>query len=169
MDDLVYRIDIRAPIKTVWDEITRLGAVQPWYYNMVLDARLTPGSKLRYYSPDRRRIFIIGEVVEASPPHRFVHTHQFTEHPGGPTLVTWELHEIADGVRVTVTHSRYTDQLKARKKAKGGWPLILDSLKATAEGHPLPGTMKTIHVMMRLFMFMAPKATLADNVERRMR
>jgi uncharacterized protein YndB with AHSA1/START domain len=169
MDDLVYGIEIRAPLKKVWEEITRLGTVQPWYYKMLLDTQLAPGAKLRYYSPDRRRVFILGEVVESKPPYRLVHTHQFTELPGEPTLVTWQLDEISGGVRVTVTHSRYTDQVKAQKKAKGGWPLILESLKATTEGQPLPGKMKMVHLMMRLFMFMAPRAMLVENVERRSR
>ena len=74
----VISIHIDVPRERVWDAITRTGEVQRALYNTVLETRLEPGARLRYYSPDRRRVFIIGEVVTVDPPRKFAHTYWFT-------------------------------------------------------------------------------------------
>jgi uncharacterized protein YndB with AHSA1/START domain len=87
----VVSIEIAAPVQKVWDEITKTGRIQRALYNTVLDSTLQPGAKLRYYSPDRKRVFIVGEVVEVVPLRRFVHTFVMMLRPEPPTLVTWTL------------------------------------------------------------------------------
>ncbi|HSM61898.1 MAG TPA: hypothetical protein VK849_13910, partial [Longimicrobiales bacterium] len=61
LPDHVISIHIAVPVQRVWDEITRTGRIQRALYNTVLESELTPGSRLRYYSPDRKRVFIVGE------------------------------------------------------------------------------------------------------------
>ena len=88
----VASIYIDVPVDRVWEEITKTGRVQRALYNTVLETELRPGARLRYYSPDRKRVFIVGEVVDVQPPRRFSHTYWFTMWKGGgPMLVTWEL------------------------------------------------------------------------------
>ena len=70
LTDHVLTIEIRVPRQRVWDEITKLGRIQRAMVNTVLESALVPGAKLRYYSPNRKRVFVVGKVVEVSPPRR---------------------------------------------------------------------------------------------------
>src|SRR5687767_15777441 len=74
LPDQVLSIEINAPVERVWREITKTGAVQRASNNTVLESAMKPGSKLRYYSPSRKRVFVVGEIVEISAPRKFSHT-----------------------------------------------------------------------------------------------
>lgn len=167
----VNSIYIDVPRERVWEEITRTGRVQRALYNTVMEADLEPGARLRYYSPDRKRVFIVGEVVEVDAPRKFVYTYQFTTwKSGGPTLVTWELEEEAGGCRVTVTHSGFTAAHAKPEKSSAGWKEILGLLKQDLETGTIPLRTRIMYTVMNWFMFMMPKTTLTsyqDDVDRR--
>jgi hypothetical protein len=150
----------------VWEEITKTGGVQRPMHNTVLVSRLTPGSKLRYYSPDMRRVFVVGEVVEVSPPWRFSHTFRFTMREEAASLVTWELAEIAGGCRVTLTHSDWTDQVKTHKGVVSGWREILATLRQELETGDIPLKVKLVYRVMGSLMFLLPRSTRVEEVER---
>ncbi|NIT88542.1 MAG: ATPase, partial [Gemmatimonadetes bacterium] len=57
----------------MWNEITKTGSVQRPLYNTVLDIDLRPGGRLRYSSPDGKRVFVAGEVLEVDAPHLLRH------------------------------------------------------------------------------------------------
>lgn len=164
--DHVLSIEIHANIQRVWDEITKTGSIQRALYNTVLETNLTPGSRLRYYSPDKKRVFIVGEVVEVSPPTRFSHTYMFTQNPQTPTLVTWELEETQNGCKVTLTHSGWTTEHKAPEKVAAGWREILGLLKQDIETGQIPLKTRIIYRLMGAFMFMMPKTTKVGYVDR---
>ena len=167
LDEVVHSIRIQAPVQRVWDEITTLGRVQDIMFHTILDSDLEPGSRMRYYSPDRKRIWIVGDVVEVDPPHRFVHTYRFTDITDETeTLVTWELAEEAGGTRLTLTHGGFTDQARTHRKVQGGWVSILELLKTVAEGGSIPFKWKAMYTMMDLFQWMMPKSTKAEEVLR---
>lgn len=166
MQDHVVSIEIKVPRQRVWDEITKLGRVQRAVMNTLLESALVPGAKLRYYSPDKKRVFVVGKVVEVLPPRRFSHTYMFTTRPETPSLVTWELEEIAGGCRVTVTHSGWTDQVKTHKGVGGGWRQILAVLKAELETGDISFKTKLLYGMMGAFMFMMPQTTKTAEVEK---
>jgi uncharacterized protein YndB with AHSA1/START domain len=132
----------------------------------VLDTGLKPGSSLRYYSPDRKRVFIAGEVVAVDPPRRFSHTYLFTMwKTGGPTLVTWELEEERGGCRVTVTHSGWTGEHEAPQKVAAGWKEILGLLKQDLETGTIPLKTRVMYRVMGWFMFAMPKTTTKEYVD----
>ena len=95
-----------------------------------LDARLAAGDELPRNGPLGE-----GEVLEADPPRRLVHT--MTALWGdevkaeGESRVTWEIEPVADSCRLTVVH----DQLRegANEQLYGGWPMILSGLKTWLE------------------------------------
>lgn len=166
LPDHVVSIHIDVPVERVWEEITRTGRVQRALYNTVLETELKPGARLRYYSPDRKRVFIVGEVVEVEPPHRFSHTYWFTMWKGGgPTLVTWQLTPESGGCRVTVTHSGWTSEHEAAEKTGAGWKEILSLLKQDLETGTIPLRTRVLYGVMGLFMFMLPASTKAENVD----
>lgn len=166
IEDHVLSIEIRASVQRVWDEITRTGSIQRALYNTVLETTLTPGSRLRYYSPDKKRVFIVGEVVEVDPPTKFSHTYMFTQNPQPPTLVTWELEETPAGCKVTLTHSGWTTEHKAPEKVAAGWREILGLLKQDIETGQIPLKTRIIYRLMGAFMFMMPKSTKVEHVDR---
>ncbi len=162
----VVSIHIDVPVQRVWDEITKTGGVQKALYNTVLESDLRPGSRLRYYSPDRKRVFIVGEVVEVDPPRKLAHTYWFTTwKSGGPTLVTWELEEEAGGCRVTVTHSGWTTEHQAPEKVAAGWREILGLLKGEIETGKLPLKTRALYRVMGWFMFALPRTTTTAYVD----
>lgn len=166
LDDHVLSIEIDVPRQRVWDEITKTGDIQRALYNTVLQTDLAPGSKLRYYSPNMKRVFIVGEVVEVSPPHKFSHTYRFTQSSEPPTLVTWELEEVPGGCRVVLTHSGWTEAHKNYKRVSSGWQQILGLLKTELETGDIPLKTKLMYGMMGAFMFMMPKSTRVEEVDR---
>jgi uncharacterized protein YndB with AHSA1/START domain len=166
LKDHVVSIDIGVPRQRVWDEITKLGRVQRSVMNCLLESTLQPGAKLRYYSPDKSRVFVVGEVVECTPPRRFTHTYRLLMHSESPSLVTWELQEIPGGCRVTVTHSGWTDQVKTHKGVVGGWRQILAALKQELETGQLPFMTRLVWGMMGAMTFMLPKATKVEEVDK---
>lgn len=166
LPDQVASIHIAVSVERVWEEITKTGRIQRALYNTVLDTELKPGARLRYYSPNRKRVFIVGEVVEVEPPHRFSHTYWFTMWKGGgPTLVTWDLREESGGCRVTVTHSGWTSEHEAAQKTGAGWREILSLLKQDLETGTIPLRTRLMYSVMNAFLFMLPAATRAENAE----
>lgn len=166
MQDHVVSIEIKVPRQRVWDEITKLGRVQRAVMNTVLESTLVPGAKMRYYSADKRRVLVVGKVVEVVPPRRFTHTYMFTSRPETPSLVTWELEDMPGGCRVTITHSGWTDQVKTHKGVAGGWRWILNVMKAELETGDIPLTTKMIYGFFGALMFLQPKSTQVAEVEK---
>lgn len=166
LPDAVVSIHIDAPVERVWDEITRTGRVQRALYNTVLETELTPGSRLRYYSPDRKRVFIVGEVVEVEPPTKFSHTYWFTTWKSGPpTLVTWQLKPEDGGCRVTITHSGWTSEHEAPEKTAAGWEQILELLKSELEAGRIPLKARVMYRVMGWFSFLLPKTTRTEYAD----
>lgn len=159
----VFTIDINAPIDRVWQEITKRGSLSKALFNTVLHCQLKPGSPLSYRSKSGRHAFIVGEVVEVTPPTRFAHTFRFTNVPDQPTLVTWELTPIGKGTRVTLTHSRFEGQTKTLKMISGGWVQILALLKSVVERGTVPLGTRFKYALMGACMWMLPKSMLAEN------
>lgn len=120
---------------------------------------LRPGGKVIGYTNDGMRamgapdIGVQGEVVEADPPRRLVHTFQMKMDPEmaaeGPALLTYEIQAMDGGVtKLTVIH-----ELEGRPKLAllmsggledmgvgGGWGWVLSDLKSLLEtGEPLRG------------------------------
>ncbi len=167
LKDHVFTIDIAVPRQRVWDEITKTGRIQLALNNTVLESPMTPGSKLRYYSPSRKRVFVVGEIVEVTPPRRFSHTFKLLMNGAdAPSLVTWELEETAAGCRVTLTHSGWTDQVKTHKGTAAGWIEILNILKQQLETGDIPMKTKVIYALMGASMFLLPKATKVEEVDK---
>jgi len=160
----VCSIVIDVPVETVWDEITKMGSLQRPLYNTVLDIDLTPGGSLRYYSENRKHVFVAGEVLEVDAPRKLRHTYRFTMAPDPVTEVTWELDEVPGGCRVTVTHAGWTRAKDADKHA-AGWMEILGLLKSELETGDIPTKTKLIYWVQGKFMWALPKSTKTEHVD----
>ena len=137
----IHHVDIEAPISDVWSEITKLRHIQKPMFNTILESDFKPGSHLLYRSEDSKRVFIIGEILEL-----------------------WTLEERSAVTRVTIVHSRFTDQKKTADSVRGSWVAILGNVKSVVETGDVPRGTRIKHGLMQAFMFMAPKSTLRENV-----
>ena len=161
----VVSIFIGAPIERVWNEITKTGSAQRALYNTTMIGELTPGSRLRFTSADHKRVFVAGEVIEATPPTRFVHTYIMTMHHDPETTVAWDLAAEGEGCRVTLTHSGWTDEHASEEKTVKAWDEILSLLKSEVETGTLPAKTRITYKLMGLFSFALPKRTTAKHAD----
>lgn len=76
-----------------------------------------------------------GENLEVDPPRRLVQTMVALWGDDvkreGTSRVTWEIEQIEDSCRLTVTHDQLRDG--ANEQLYGGWPMILSGLKTWLE------------------------------------
>jgi uncharacterized protein YndB with AHSA1/START domain len=132
----VYEIYIASTPDIVWKalldrEFTR----QYWNHDNVSDWK--PGSPWEHRdSQGGRTLRLIGEVVDAAPPHRLVLTWaepadrlRHDRH----SRVTFEIEQVAQMVRLRILH----EDLEAGSNMEGsiseGWPRVLSSLKSLLE------------------------------------
>lgn len=155
----VASIFIEASVQKVWDEITKTESLQRALYNTMLQSDFSVGSRLRYTSRDGGRVFVVGEIIEVTPPHRFVHTYLMTMDPDIETTVTWQLEPEGEGCRVTLTHSGWTDEHRTMDKTVKAWGEILDLLKSEVETGSVPAKTRLTYKAMSLFSFALPKRT----------
>lgn len=164
LPDRVCQITIAVPVQQVWDEITKTGSIQRPVYNTVVDLELEVGGSIRYYSLDKKRVFVAGEVLEVDAPRKLRHTYIFTMAPDPVTEVTWELEQVPEGCRVTLTHAGWTAE-KDAKKHEAGWVEILGLLKSELETGDIPGKTKFIYWLQGKFMWMMPKTTKTSHAD----
>jgi DNA-binding transcriptional ArsR family regulator/uncharacterized protein YndB with AHSA1/START domain len=90
-----------------------------------------------------------GENLEVDPPRRLVQSFRALwgedVKSEGTSRVTWEIEQVGDSCRLTVTH----DQLREAANAQlyGGWPMILSGLKTLLETGELlttPGSLRYV-------------------------
>lgn len=155
--DGLFSIHIEAPIERVWETLTQTATRQPFYFDSVLEAELRPGGPLRYCTPNRKRTFIIGEILEVEAPNRLVHSFRFSDLSDPPTKVTMTLAQEAGGTRVTVTHEGLAGAPKTRKRVARGWPHILGNLDSWLVRGKLPFKTRFGYAIMKLMMPLMPK------------
>lgn len=152
----VFRVHIRATAEAIWTAITdpswnaRYGYQAPAEYELRSGGvfRTMPSDAMREHGAGEGPI-LDGEVLEAEPPLRLVHTWRTLWHPefatDGFTRVTYEIVDEGNGIcTLTVSH----DVTGAAKIASlvagdfpefgGGWAQTLSDLKTLLEtGSPL--------------------------------
>jgi len=149
----------------VWAEITKLGSMQRPLLNTVLETTFEPCSPIRYTSPDGKRTFVIGKIVEVNEPTLLSHTYVMTMYDEPPTLVTWSLEELESGnVMVTLKHEGWAEASTVMDKHGKTWAGILADLKHQVETGDVAMKTKLSHAFMSAFMFAMPAKTKTENV-----
>jgi uncharacterized protein YndB with AHSA1/START domain len=141
----VFEIYIRTTPERLWEAITDPEIRAKYHFGVGVHSEWSPGSRLEMRSPRAEGMVGEGEVIEAVPPRRLVHT--LTSLWGddvraeGPSRVTWEIEPVGDSCRLTVVHDQLRDGANAQ--IYGGWPMILSGLKTwleTGEQLTTPGS-----------------------------
>lgn len=163
--DLVFRIVVNAPIDRVWRELTKTGEAQGAIFNAWLHTRggLVPGAAMQMRTGTGKHTIVIGEVVECTPPHRFVHTHRFTQYDDPVCQVSYELEPVQGGVQVTLRVTGVAAGTKTAKDMAGGGTMIVNTLKAICEtGRPALGT-RLMYAMFSALEFVLPARTKSEH------
>ncbi len=148
----VHRVWIRATPEAIWDAITKPEWTERYGYSGRADFDLRPGGAYRSLATPQQKahglpdVVVDGEVIEADPPRRLVHTMRMLVDEeamsAGFTRVTYEIEPgVGGATQVTVTHDVSTaPQIAAvvgggaaGTGAGGGWPFILSDLKSLLE------------------------------------
>jgi len=162
--ELLHSITIAAPIEAVWAELTRIDGKQRAMMDTVLESELEPGAPLYYKSPDGKRVFIVGRVIDVDPPRRLSHTQRVTTRDDPFTVVTWELERVGAGTRVTLRHTGWPEDTKKLHQVDGTWAMILPELKRLLEGGDISRGLKVRYAMYRAFMWAMPSRTRTENI-----
>ena len=135
----VFEIYIRTTPERLWEAITDPEIRSKYQFGMRVESDWTPGSRIEMQGPKAAGPMGEGEVLEADPPRRLVHTMIALwgedVKSEGTSRVTWEIEPVGDSCRLLVTH----DQLRegANSQLYGGWPMILSGLKTWLESGEL--------------------------------
>jgi uncharacterized protein YndB with AHSA1/START domain len=118
----VYRVYIKASADAIWDAITKPEWTERYGYTGLVDFDLRPGGAYKVrpteafkkeseanFGGELPEVIIDGEVVEADPPRKLVHTFRMLMDPGMAaepyTRLTYEIKELDDKVcSLTLTH-----------------------------------------------------------------
>jgi uncharacterized protein YndB with AHSA1/START domain/DNA-binding transcriptional ArsR family regulator len=142
----IFEIYIRTTPERLWEAITNPGIRSRYQFGCLITSEWTPGARVEMSHPRAPGLLAEGEILEAEPPHRLVQTMTALWSDDakneGTSRVTWEVEQVGDSCRLTVTH----DQLRegASPEIYGGWPMILSGLKTwleTGESLTTPGSL----------------------------
>jgi uncharacterized protein YndB with AHSA1/START domain len=162
--DTVFRIVINADIDRVWRELTKTDEAQGAMFNAWLHTTaLAPGGRMQMRTGSGKHVLVVGEVLEFDPPHRFVHSHRFTQHDDPVCQVAYELKPVAEGVEVTLRVIGLAPGTPTAKSIQQGGNMILRSLKAIAETGLPPLATRLMYKAFGLMEFVLPKRTRSEN------
>jgi len=131
----IFELFIRTTPERLWDALTNPALTQQYFFSLSVEAEWSPGAKYVYRAPDGMAV-LTGEIVEASPPSRLVtrginaQDEEASKEP--PSTVTWEIEQRGEICKLTLTHD-LAGAPRTSELVKGGWPVILSSLKSMLE------------------------------------
>jgi uncharacterized protein YndB with AHSA1/START domain len=164
-EDAVFRIFIKADIQRVWRELTKQGEAQGGMFNAWPHSvgALGAGAPMQMRTGTGRYVIVAGTVEVFEPPHRFVHTHCFTQFDDPVCRVSYELKPVGDGVEVTLRVLGMPSGTRTAKSMAGGGARILATLKAICEtGKPPVGT-RLMYWMFDHMEFVLPARTKSEH------
>ena len=126
----------------MWEALTSAEFSRKYFFGNAVEIDLRVGGAYVVRTPDGA-LHISGEVIACDPPRKLsvtfnVNWPELIEKLG-PTLVTYEIEQAGEAVRLTMSesHDRPLDD-DILSGGRQGWPAILSSLKSLLEtGTPL--------------------------------
>jgi uncharacterized protein YndB with AHSA1/START domain/DNA-binding transcriptional ArsR family regulator len=143
----VFEIYIKTTPERLWEAITNPEQRAHYNFGVGVESDWAAGSRYTSVHPRADGPLGEGENVEVDPPRRLVQS--FTAlwsdeaKAEGSSRVTWEIEQIEDSCRLTVTHDQLRDG--ASPELYGGWPMVLSGLKTyleTGEELTTPGSLR---------------------------
>jgi uncharacterized protein YndB with AHSA1/START domain len=143
----VFEIYIKTTPERLWEAITSDELRQKYNFGVGVVSDWTSGSRYEAVHPGAGITIAEGENLEVDPPRKLVQSFtalwaDYVKDEGAST-VTWEIEQVEDSCRLTVTHSDLREG--ANEELYGGWPMILSGLKTlleTGETLTTPGSLR---------------------------
>jgi uncharacterized protein YndB with AHSA1/START domain/DNA-binding transcriptional ArsR family regulator len=142
----VFEIYIKTTPERLWQAITDPEMRAKYTFGVAVNSDWTPGSAYEGRTPALTTPILAGENLEVDPPQRLVQSFNALWNDDvrreGTSRVTWEIEQVQDSCRLTVTHDELRDG--AHGEVYGGWPQILSGLKTlleTGETLTTPGSL----------------------------
>lgn len=157
----VYVIYIASTPEKVWQALTSPEFTSQYFFGRTIEIEPRAGGSFILRMPDGR-IDVKGEVVEWAPLRRLSVTWTVDWIPEmrdlPECLVTYEIEQAGESVRLTMTESHQWDVPEALLSGgRAGWPAILSSLKSVLEtGRPLSLKMEPPKDMMEALKALKP-------------
>jgi uncharacterized protein YndB with AHSA1/START domain/DNA-binding transcriptional ArsR family regulator len=143
----VFEIYIKTTPERLWEAIVDDEMRQKYNFGVGVRSDWTPGSSYEGFHPGAGIAIAAGENLEVDPPRRLVQSFNALwgeqVKSEGTSRVTWEIEQIEDSCRLTVTHDQLAEG--ANDELFGGWPMILSGLKTlleTGETLTTPGSLR---------------------------
>ena len=160
----VYRVQIDAPIETVWSELVNTTSPRPFFWNGAWDTPgFAAGSPYRIKSNGDKVVAVIGRILEMDPPHRLVTTFRLTALPDPPSQVTYLLKEKDGGTEFSLVTERVVAGSKSEKSMAAGSRFITENFKAYIETGKVTFGARLTLAMYKLMAPLTPKSMRADN------
>jgi uncharacterized protein YndB with AHSA1/START domain/predicted transcriptional regulator len=142
----VFEVYIKATPERLWEAITSPELRQKYTFGVGVESDWTTGSSYKAVHPEAGVTISEGENLEVDPPRRLVQSFNATwsedVKAAGTSRVTWDIEQIEDSCRLTVTHDQLPEDVNSQ--IYGGWPMILSGLKTlleTGETLTTPGSL----------------------------
>jgi uncharacterized protein YndB with AHSA1/START domain/DNA-binding transcriptional ArsR family regulator len=142
----VFEIYIKTTPDRLWQAITDSEQRQRYTFGVGVESDWTEGSPYTAVHPGAGVTISEGENLEVDPPRRLVQSFNATwsddVRAAGTSRVTWEIEQVEDSCRLTVTHDQLPEGVN--DQIYGGWPMILSGLKTlleTGEQLTTPGSL----------------------------
>jgi uncharacterized protein YndB with AHSA1/START domain len=139
---MVYTIYIASTPEQVWQALTSAEFSRQYFFGNTVEVEPRLGGAFIVRTPDGA-LHISGEVLAYDPPRKLAVTFNVNWpeliEKLGPTLVTYEIEQVGEAVRLTMSegHDRALSD-DVLEGGRQGWPAILSSLKSLLEtGKPL--------------------------------
>jgi uncharacterized protein YndB with AHSA1/START domain len=143
----VFEIYIRTTPEQLWHAITDPEMRRRYSFGVGTESEWTNGSPYKAVHSGAGVEIADGENLEVDPPNRLVQSFNALWSDDvkaeGTSRVTWEIEQVEDSCRLTVTHDQLRDG--ANGEIYGGWPMILSGLKTlleTGEDLTTPGSLR---------------------------
>jgi len=139
---LVYTIYIASTPEKVWEALTSAEYSREYFSGFGVEVEERVGGAFVLRAPDGA-VHIDGEVIAYDPPRKLIVTFNVNwkglVEALGVTLVTYDIEQAGDAVRLTMTEANDRDISEdILSGGRTGWPAILSSLKSVLEtGKPL--------------------------------
>ncbi|HEX7508002.1 MAG TPA: SRPBCC domain-containing protein [Polyangia bacterium] len=134
-------LDIRAPLASVWDAITKPEIVKQYFFGTNLETDWKVGSPLFFRGEWQGKTYEdCGTVLSFEPMRSLSYDYWsgfsgLEDKPGLRQIIRYDLEPILDGVRIAIRQSNVDTQERADHSATN-WSSVLEALKHLLEGKP---------------------------------
>lgn len=133
----VYVSYINSTPERVWNALIDPEVTKQYWWNHHNASDWKAGSRWEHRDYDSKRVDIVGNVVESTPPSRLVVTWVPPADEGNQektSRVTYDIEPVKDGlVRLTVTHDELEPDSEMFHSVSFGWPAVVSALKTLLE------------------------------------